>query len=152
VAELAWFLSASARHAFEQLAGVQHAFFTSSLGDVAKHRVYVLTLVITVSTIGSRGVTITFSDRDAERPRVEVTEAVLDPADPRWSPHRYNKGALCMWHPKDSRAKRWVPTDGLPALLAYVRVHLVREAWWRDTGEWVGTEAMHADLPKTSAR
>ncbi len=149
MADLAWFLNDAARFAFERLAGVQHAFFTSSLEYLAGQWVYVLTLVIVVPAIGSRAVKITFVDDAAEMARVEVTEAVLDPASPRWSPHRWRpNGELCMWYPGDPPALRWVPSDGLPALLACIRTHLVREAWWRETGEWVGDQAPHEDTSK----
>jgi hypothetical protein len=59
------------------------------------------------------------------------------------SPHRYTDGSLCMWHPHDPPEQRWVFSDGLLALLNYVQAHLFREAWWRETGEWLGAEAPH---------
>ena len=34
--------------------------------------------------------------------------------------------------------------DGLLTLVRYAQLHLFREAWWRETGEWVGEEAGHA--------
>jgi hypothetical protein len=34
--------------------------------------------------------------------------------------------------------------DGLVALVDLVRVHLFQEAWYRETGEWLGREAPHA--------
>lgn len=63
---------------------------------------------------------------------------------PEESPHRYADGSLCMWHPRDPADKTWIPADGLLTLIRFVQLHLFREAWWRETGEWVGEEADHA--------
>lgn len=62
---------------------------------------------------------------------------------PRESPHRYAGMALCMWCPGDSINARWTPDNGINDLLYRVRNHLFREAWWRDTKEWLGAEAPH---------
>lgn len=62
---------------------------------------------------------------------------------PTESPHRYPSGALCMWHPDDNREQRWEPRDGLLALIDLAVLHLFREAWWRETGQWRGPEAAH---------
>ncbi len=68
------------------------------------------------------------------------------------SPHRFGDGCLCMWNPADPRECRWVLEDGLTRLLGLTAVHLFREAWWRETGEWLGPEAPHAsDAPKVNA-
>lgn len=65
-----------------------------------------------------------------------------DPAD---SPHRYSDGALCMWYPLDPEEARWTRRDGAAALLGHITAHLLREAWWRMTGEWLGDEVSHGD-------
>ncbi len=62
---------------------------------------------------------------------------------PSESPHRYSDGALCMWYPYDAPGQRWVRADGPEALLGHVVAHLLREQWWRSTGEWPGQEAPH---------
>jgi hypothetical protein len=152
VADAIWFLDAATRRAFERLGCVPLAFFTSTFECVAGHFIYVLTFVIAIPTIGARLVRVAFSDRDDELPSVQVMEAVVKPADPRWSPHRYRDGSLCMWFPDDPPARRWVPGDGLDALVAYIRAHLVREDWWRRAGEWPGPEAPHATVAKAGAR
>jgi hypothetical protein len=64
---------------------------------------------------------------------------------PKDSPHRFGDRSLCMWHPRDPFDQRWVFQDGLVALLGYVIAHLFREAWWRETGEWLGPEAGHGE-------
>lgn len=59
------------------------------------------------------------------------------------SPHRYGRDRLCIWHPNDPTELRWVPEDGLLALIDHVRLHLFKEAYWRETGVWCGPEAPH---------
>lgn len=36
-----------------------------------------------------------------------------------------------------------MPDDGLLALIDHARVHLFKEAYWRETGFWPGPEAAH---------
>ena len=62
---------------------------------------------------------------------------------PEESPHRYSDNSLCMWYPDDPIERRWVFGDGLLALLGLVIAHLFREAWWRETEEWLGEEVTH---------
>ncbi len=62
---------------------------------------------------------------------------------PTDSLHRYDDGALCMWHPGDPASMRWCFDHGLLDLLDAVRNHLFREAWWREHGEWLGPEVSH---------
>jgi hypothetical protein len=81
-------------------------------------------------------VTIVFGRGSPEVPRVFVD----GPTD---SPHRYADGSLCMWFPYDPPEHRWQRRDGPVALLGHIAAHLIREEWWRRTGEWVGDEAPH---------
>lgn len=81
----------------------------------------------------------------ASRPR-DPKVSVVGP--PEHSPHRYKDGYLCIWYPEDPKDRRWVDTDGLVHLIDLVRLHLMREACWRETGEWPGPEITH--VPKTS--
>jgi len=64
------------------------------------------------------------------------------------SPHRYKTDgdSLCIWHPQDPPEQKWVFEDGLLALLNHIQAHLFREAWWRETGEWLGPEAPHVPV------
>lgn len=59
------------------------------------------------------------------------------------SPHRYGDGSLCMWYPWDPDTARWTRQDGPAALAGHITAHLLREEWWRKTGEWIGDEAPH---------
>jgi hypothetical protein len=71
---------------------------------------------------------------------------------PTESPHRYRPDydgqRLCVWYPSDPPEEKWAFGDGLLELLGHVRVHLIREALWRDTDEWFGPQAPHA-TPET---
>jgi hypothetical protein len=70
---------------------------------------------------------------------------------PTESPHRFkahphdsqSRRSLCMWHHTDPPDMRWVPSDGLLALINHTRIHLFKEAYWRETGEWLGPEVLH---------
>jgi hypothetical protein len=99
---------------------------------------YAVRVTVGHDAIGRRQVRIMFPP-GAGDPRVRAD----GPTD---SPHRYRGGFLCMWHPTDSDEQRWVPGHGAAALLTRIIAHLMREEWWRRTGEWVGDEAPH-DLP-----
>lgn len=76
---------------------------------------------------------------------------------PTYSPHRFpsfDRRRLCIWHPHDPREQRWTFDDGLLQLLGLIKLHLFREAWWRETGEWPGPHAPHAgpdDKQETAA-
>lgn len=89
--------------------------------------------------------------RTSEAP--ELTRVYADgPAD---SPHRYRphfkdsmrRPSLCIWYPDDPPEQRWVMSDGLLSLIEMTRVHLFKEAYWRETGEWLGEEVAHPKQP-----
>lgn len=64
------------------------------------------------------------------------------------SPHRYrheHDRSLCLWYPDDSADRRWQPDDGLLELLGMIEAHLFKEAYWRETGEWLGDEGPHGE-------
>ena len=82
-----------------------------------------------------------FFPKDAPK-YVEIT--VDGPTD---SPHRYDAKRLCIWHPDDPVENRWVFDDGLLSLLGLVAAHLFREAWWRETREWLGPAVDHPAQP-----
>ena len=67
-------------------------------------------------------------------------------ADGPTSPHRRADGSLCIWYPKDPLDQQWVHTDGLLHLLALIKLHLFKEAWWREHGDpWLGPEVKHGE-------
>ncbi len=87
-----------------------------------------------------RTVTITF-------PAKRRTPSVLADGPPQ-SPHRYDDGSLCMWHPGDPPLMQWRFDHGLLDLLDAIRAHLFREAWWREHSEWLGPEVGHRPNPE----
>lgn len=93
-------------------------------------------LMVDVAHYEKRRLSITFS-AGSSRPKIMVD----GPTD---SPHRYEDGSLCIWCPWDSEEQRWTLQDGLLQLLGLISLHLFREAWWRETGEWLGPEAPHS--------
>jgi len=98
-------------------------------------------VVLAVPHYESRLIEILFHIESPNRPNVTAD----GPAD---SPHRYEDGRLCMWYPRDAISAKWVVKDGLLSLLGMTAAHLFREAWWRETGEWLGPEFDHGDRPK----
>lgn len=48
-----------------------------------------------------------------------------------------------MWYPDDPPELRWARPDPPGELLGLIILHLLREEWWRRTGEWIGDEAPH---------
>jgi hypothetical protein len=72
------------------------------------------------------------------------------------SPHRRGKTDLCLWRWDAEPERQWTGDEGLLALIQYVRIHLFREAYWRETGGydggiWAGDEAPHGDAKDEAA-
>jgi hypothetical protein len=102
-------------------------------------------VTINVPGYDPRRVQILFRKDSPEIPRVTVDGPVE-------SKHRFPSGALCMWYPYDPVENRWVFEDRLTALLGYITIHLFREAWWRETGEWPGLEVDHSKIEPIPAK
>lgn len=102
--------------------------------------VFSVSFPLSPSGVPTRVVTISFM---SHIPNVHVD----GPTD---SPHRYGKGSLCMWYPGDPRELRWMPADGAAVLITLIAAHLIKECYWRLTGEWIGPEKGHSlqDLDK----
>ncbi len=96
---------------------------------------FIYTVTINVPFYEPRSVTIRFRSR-SKLPYVTVD----GPPD---SPHRFDDGTLCMWFPGDPAENVWTFDRGLLDLLDTIVGHLFREAWWRETGEWLGPEVPH---------
>jgi len=97
---------------------------------------FVVSLLLHPDGIPERRVTIQFLPRSPLIPRVHVD-------GPAESPHRYADGTLCMWHPDDSPPAIWAPSAGAADLVTRIAVHLLKEEWFRRTGEWIGDEVQH---------
>ncbi len=98
-------------------------------------------LELEVDTYPSRQLRIVFKSED----HWSVVSVYAD--GPSTSPHRYRDNSLCMWYPKDPPELQWSPEQGLVGLIEMARRHLFREAFWRDTDEWLGPEVGHAEEP-----
>jgi hypothetical protein len=93
------------------------------------------TLDAEVPHYGTLPLTIRFEAARALSPKITVPGPT--------SPHRFPDGSLCIWFGRDPASDRWVFADGLADLITLARVHLFKEAWWRDSTEWLGGEAPH---------
>jgi hypothetical protein len=93
-------------------------------------------LAIEVPTYNICQVTIKLYPSEKKSPKVTVNGS----SD---SPHRYENNSLCMWYPWDPKDNRWCFEDGLLLLLVLIQAHLFREAWWRESNEWLGPEKSH---------
>ena len=100
---------------------------------------------LVVPNYENRRVHVLFRKANPRAPKVRAD-------GPANSPHRFGDGCLCIWWPRDTPEMCWVLEDGLVRLLGLIVAHLIREAWWRETGEWLGPEAPHQpDASKAAA-
>ena len=118
--------------------GVRHQF--PELRSTRIRRGYEYRVTVPVPHYEARGIRIRFNGNS------EVPSVFAD--GPEESPHRYPDGSLCMWYPEDPIDHTWVFDDGLLHLIGLAMAHLFREAWWRETGEWVGEEVSHVPQVK----
>lgn len=106
---------------------------------VRRRNGFALRVTLTPTGLDPQRVTIEFGVNSPDIPYIYVS----GPA----SPHRYDDGSLCIWYPHDPPSRRWQWRDGGAVLAAHICAHLIREAWWRQTGEWVGEEVPHTPQP-----
>lgn len=102
-----------------------------------RRNAFAVRATLTPTGLEPQRVTIEFAANGPDAPYIYV-------AGPG-SPHRYDDGSLCIWYPHDPPSRRWHWHDGGAALAAHICAHLIREAWWRQTGEWVGEEVPHGE-------
>jgi hypothetical protein len=74
-------------------------------------------------------------------------------------PYRHRNpwpGDLCLQYNRDDPALRWLPADGLEALVTLLHRHLIFEEACRRTGTWPSEDAPHGDAaephPVTTAK
>lgn len=104
---------------------------------------------VTIPGYETRLVTIEFDHCNPSHPQVFAD----GPSGYDASPHRYptrRRTRLCIWHPSDPPERKWVPDDGLLTLFGMAAEHLFKEAWWRETNEWLGEEHPHDPDEKAS--
>jgi hypothetical protein len=75
------------------------------------------------------------------------------PRTPRHRFHAYRPSALCLWYSRDEPEMQWQLHTGLAGLIDIARVHLLREARFRQKGTWRGPEVHfdNADMPTNRA-
>lgn len=132
-----WYTDIRARIRFER--GVRRAYpelNVTATGRGMKATI-VYTITLEVPEYPPRRAAITFPNWSTP----SVPAVTVD--GPMESPHRYGDSKLCIWHPDAPPEERWTPEDGLLALIDHTRVHLFKEAYWRETGVWAGPEASH---------
>lgn len=138
---LSWVEDIPRRVALESSARLAYPEMTFSRRQRHKRdAVYTYELSVEVPGYEPRCVRIEFPASNPLAPRV-FTDGPTD------SPHRYGGRRLCIWYPTDGDDQRWIPEDGLLALIGMTTTHLFKEAYWRETGEWLGEEAPHGILP-----
>ncbi len=104
---------------------------------------YMYRLLVDVPTYGVRKVSIFFPRKYPMAPSVFAD-------GPHLSRHRFRDGSLCMWYHSDPPERRWRFSDGLPLLVGHTELHLFKESWFIDTGEWLGAEILHQPGPSAS--
>lgn len=93
-------------------------------------------LPVDVPTYETRNLVIVFSSRHPKVPQVFADGPVVDR-------HRFSDGSLCIWYWRDAPGRRWTFDQGLLALIDHAIIHLFKEAWFLDIGEWLGDEIIH---------
>ena len=104
---------------------------------------YRYSVLVDVPTYKAREVTIFFPRKTPMTPRVFAD-------GPYVGRHRFSDGSLCMWFEEDPPGRRWRFVDGLPLLVGHTGLHLFKENWYADTGEWLGAEILHQPGSSTS--
>ena len=131
-----WYGEFRNRIAFERDARREYATLRGSRGDRGVGG-FVYRLVVEVPTYEHRRLTIVFPRRSPRTPHVFVN-------GPKVARHRFDDGSLCMWYWRDPPGRKWVFRNGLLDLIDHAAIHLFREGWFVDTGEWLGDEIMHS--------
>lgn len=135
-----WYTEIRARLRFERGARTAYPGIKASATGRSMNATVTYTLVVDVPEYEERRVRIELANWTVPGAPVITVDG------PSESPHRYGDHHLCIWLPDDPVEQRWVAEDGLLALIDYVRVHLFKEGYWRETGLWPGPEAPHGDL------
>ena len=89
----------------------------------------------------TRRIAIVFSGRPSR------TRPIVMADGPRTRRHRFTSFRplpLCLWYSGDGPEQQWRLAQGLVELVDLTRLHLLREARFRQTGRWRGPE-VHLD-------
>lgn len=114
---------------------------TPDYHDLRYHRAgkaIVITGEVDIPTLNkTRRIVMIFKGLPSREPVVVMADG------PRASRHRYRWArptSLCIWFPSDPPAQRWTSNKGLGMLIDLIRMHLLRETWWRTTKRWDAPE------------
>ncbi len=140
-----WYTDVRARIRFEGRARAHHPTLTVRSTGRGHDAEVVYRLTVDVPECEAREVVIRLPNG------FEPYAAHVTADGPTDSPHRYSDGRLCIWHPGDPPERSWVAGDGLSELVSQIAIHLFKEAYWRETGEWLGPEAPHQQLDDKEA-
>jgi hypothetical protein len=141
-----WEQNMPLRLRFERGAAAAYQGFTRRAVGSRKNARIAFGCTVPIDGYESRRIEVCFS-RTTRRP--EAPDIYAD--GPEDSPHRFAprgkdpRRRLCVWYPSDPPEQRWVPGDGLLSLIEMVRIHLFKEAYYREKGTWLGDEAPHGD-------
>src|SRR4051794_33296539 len=130
-----WFQDVRRRLRFEHSARTAYPGLRSSSTGRGLNASVTYTVTVDVPEYEPRRLTISISNSFKPILNGVVADGPTD------SPHRYPGEQLCMWYPSDPADRRWVAEDGLRTLIEHARIHLFKEAWWRETREWLGPQA-----------
>jgi len=101
-------------------------------------RALLVRVEVTLDTMNrTRRLVLIFPDNPKRRRPIVMADG------PTRSRHRFTWArptSLCLYYARDEAQLRWVPADGIVSLIDLSRLHLIKEAWWRATGEWTGYE------------
>ena len=140
----AWFDELASLYAFERDARRELGSLRRSDASRPRRLVYQFALEVPA-----------YDERREVRIEFPATHAVLPSVfvdGPDDSPHRYEDGSLCMYHPSDPPERRWIPNEGLAALIDCIRTHLFQEAEARAGRGWPGDEAPHGPARRSRRR
>jgi hypothetical protein len=140
-----WFENEVTRLRFEHRARLLHPDLSRVRVGRGLDAVIVYRLRVEVPEYDARRIQLELPDY----PEPCLKRALAD--GPTESLHRFDAQELCLWHPRDEEGETWLAKDGLMPLIEHVRIHLFKEGWWRETGEWLGPEYPHPSREKEAA-
>jgi len=134
-----------------------HAAYPAMRCGTAGHRQYarvVYSLLVPIYDYEPRKIEMHFRRTSPQPPLTRIYADGPTDSPHRYSPHHKDplrRSSLCIWYPDDPDELRWVPGDGLLSLIETTRVHLFKEAYYRETGEWLGEEVPHRQRLRVKA-
>ena len=138
-----WYGEFRQRLIFEREAWRMYQGLRGGLGRHEGLEGFIYRLWVEVPTYGLRHLTIVFPRRYPRSPRVFADGLIV-------SRHRFEDGSLCIWYWRDPVERRWTFDQGILSLINYTIIHLFKEAWFLETGEWLGDEIIHDPKEKAA--